>query len=287
MNRFIMIAALAVSVHAAAAESAKLAAYTGKKEMAFALDIVAPWADGGKLTVNLPEHLQFQTIGNSGIIREYNKELKGWKIADDGLSATLEADSPFQAGVHVKGEAKVSGKRVEFSIKVENNGKTVLPGVNGLFCHHYSGLSGFPQHSDHFKHSFVLLGGKVTALSDIATQKADVAVKGGNVSGCPQRPVDASSFAAKYGGAIEKDLDAALIAVTALDGKRKFLLAWTPGMCVLSNSQIPCVHGDPYFGTADPGKSVEARGVIVFTEEPLEDAVAALQKEGAGAAPRK
>lgn len=275
-------------MHCFCAEGARFAPYAGKKEMAFALDIVAPWPGGGRLTVNLPEHLQFQTTGNSGIIREYNKELKGWKIADDGLSATLEADSPFQPSVHVKGKAKiVSATRIEFTIRVDNNGKSPLVGVNGLFCHHYRGLTGFPQYRDNFKHSYVLLGGKVVPLSDLVTSKVDTVVKGANVSGCLQRPVDDKSFAAKAGGRIEKDLDAALIAVTALDGKRKFLLAWTPGMCVLSNAEIPCAHADPFFGTAEIGKHVEAKGVIVFSEDPLEDAIAALKKEGAGAPPPK
>ena len=290
MFQHCMICLIAVSatLGCVAAESTRLAPYTGRKEMAFALDIVAPWADGGRLTINLPEHLQFQTTGNSGIIREYNKDIKGWTISQDGQKATLSADSPFQPGVHVDGEAKViAAERIEFSIKVTNGGKVPLPGVNGLFCHHYRGLTGFPQYSENFKHTFVSIGGKLTALADIPTAKPETDVKGANVAGCPQRPVDAQSFAAKFGGMIEKDLDAALVAVTALDGKRKMILSWTPGMCVLSNAQIPCVHADPFFGLIEPGKSAEARGVVVFTDAPLEEAVTALRKEGAGAAPAK
>jgi hypothetical protein len=75
---------------------------------------------------------------------------------------------------------------------------------------------------------------------------------------------------------IESDIDAALIAVTARDGGRKAILTFAPGKSILSNAVIPCAHADPYFGSLEPGKSVEADGQIVFTEMPLEKAVSAL-----------
>ena len=38
-------------------------------------------------------------------------------------------------------------------------------------------------------------------------------------------------------------------------------------------SFIPCFHADPYFGTLAPGESAEVSGGILFTEEPLEEAM--------------
>jgi hypothetical protein len=82
---------------------------------------------------------------------------------------------------------------------------------------------------------------------------------------------------------IGRDIDRALIAVTAKNGKRKALLAFTPGKSILSNAFIPCVHADPYFGTIKPGESREVEGLLVFTEAPIEEAVRTLQDTGAGA----
>ena len=82
---------------------------------------------------------------------------------------------------------------------------------------------------------------------------------------------------------IERDLDLALIAVTARDGKRKAVIAFTPGKSILSNTAIPCAHADPYFGTLRPGESAEANGEILFTDSSLDEAVEALRKEGAEA----
>ena len=62
-------------------------------------------------------------------------------------------------------------------------------------------------------------------------------------------------------------------AVTSLDGRRKLILAWTPGSRLLSNAEIPCLHADPFFGTIGPGRSAEARGVLILTEGPLDPAI--------------
>jgi hypothetical protein len=51
---------------------------------------------------------------------------------------------------------------------------------------------------------------------------------------------------------------------------------------MLANAAIPCIHADPYYGPVPAGQSAEARGVLVFSDEPLEQAVQKLVREGAG-----
>jgi len=284
----VLLAGLSMSV-SYAEESVRFAKYEGHKEMAYAFDVLAPWANGGKLTINFPEHLQFKTTGKVAILAEYEKNVKGWQIAADGLSAVLEEASQFQPGVKVKATAKVvQGTRVEFTLVVTNESKSTFPDLVPLLCHHYGQLAGFPKGvPDSFKHTYAMQGGKLTALADMPFEKADAEVRGAYIAGCSQRPQNVKDFPARFGGFIEKDLDAALVALTALDGKHKVLLTWTPGMSLLSNASIPCLHADPFLGTLEPGKTVEAKGVLVFTDAALEEAVAALQKEGAGAPPKK
>ncbi|MBI3857445.1 MAG: hypothetical protein HY293_17300 [Planctomycetes bacterium] len=254
-------------------------------EYAYGLTIVPPWTDGGKLVVNFPEHLEYESRG-MGILRHNDKAPRGrWEAAPDVRSAALDVESPTAPGVRVEGEAKAVGAdRVEFRIKIVNGGKIPLPVVKPLYCWHYRELSGFPQWVDNFKHTFVLREGKPVALSEVATKTAQAKVKGGTVAGCDQQD---NGFAEKQGGLIEAGLDAAIASVESLDGKRRIVVAWSPGKSILSNANIPCLHADPFYGTIEPGRSAEARGVLLFTEKPVDEAFAALRKEGWGAAPKK
>ena len=65
----------------------------------------------------------------------------------------------------------------------------------------------------------------------------------------------------------------AFTALTASADDRKVVVFWTPGKNLLSNSAIPCIHADPYFGDLKPGESRSARGVLIFTLNSLEKLV--------------
>ncbi len=280
MNILLSCLAILQAATMASAAGPRLAEHSG--ELAYGLHVIPSWPDGGKLVINLPEHLWY---GNGmGIIRHNDKEPRGhWEVSTDGLSATLDVESPTAPGVWVKGTAKVvSESRIEITIRVVNNGEIPLPMVQPLYCFHYRHLTGFPQWTDNFKHFYVVTGGKLTALADLPTSKLDTRVKGASVIGCP-RIQGINGFAEKHGGLIEQGTDAAISAVTSLDGNRKLVIGWTPGRSLLFNARIPCVHADPYYGTIQIGKSAEARGVIVLTEVSLEEVVARLLQEGVGA----
>ena len=248
----------------------------------FGLTVVPPWADGGKLVVNLPEHLEYESRG-MGILRHNDKERTGtWTVAADGLSATLDVESTTAPGVRVTGRAVAKGAdRIELTMRITNGGRIPLPVVKPLYCFHYRTLAGFPQWVGNFKHTYVVMKGKPVALSLVSTEKPDAKVKGGTISGCRQQ---GNGFVRRNGGLIESGLDTAIAAVTALDGRRKMVISWSPGKSILSNANIPCLHADPYYGTIEPGASAEAKGVIRFTEGSLEEAVEDLRKAGWGKA---
>ena len=107
----------------------------------------------------------------------------------------------------------------------------------------------------------MVLGGRVTALADIATEKADAIAKAAPVKGVsPYR----FEFSKKRGGHIDKPLDLALSAITSKDGQRAVILYAPVGKSVLSNLQIPCLHADPYFGQIMPGESKERIVHVIF-----------------------
>src|ERR1044071_232094 len=79
----------------------RLSPYSGP--LAYGLEVIPPWPDGGKLVVNLPEHLEYDTMGK-GILRHNDKEPRGhWQVAADGMSAVLDVPGPTAEGVRVKG----------------------------------------------------------------------------------------------------------------------------------------------------------------------------------------
>lgn len=270
---------LVVCALPACAASVHFVPYHG--EFAYGLEVAPPWEDGGTLVINFPEHLE-RFPDTQGILRYSDEHPNGhWVVAADGRSATLDVDSPTMAGVHVLGVAKVvSPGRIEMSVRIDNHSDRDMAGIIPLYCVHYRGLTGFPQWQENFRHTFVVMEGKVTALADIPTERADAEVKAAYVRGCTQR--DTEKFPREHGGMIEREIDRALTAVTSLDGKRKVLLAWTPGKTLLANAAIPCIHADPYYGPIPTGKSSEVKGLLVFTDGPLEQAVQKLVAEGAG-----
>jgi hypothetical protein len=249
----------------------------------YGLTVAAPWENGGTLMINLPEHLEISE-GGPGILRNTDKVPAGhWQAAEDGRSAVLDVESTTIPGARVKGTAKVVGsERVELTMRIDNGSTMTMPAPRPLYCLQYRKLTGFPQWQENFKHTFVFIDGKVVALADVKTATADAQVKGAAVRGVPQPK---SAFVERFGGTIEEGIDAAIVAVTSLDGTRKVVTAWTPGRTMLSNSSIPCMHADPFYPELRPGASAEATGVVIFTEEPLEKVMGELLKAGAGAPP--
>ena len=249
----------------------------------YGLTVAAPWEGGGTLMFNLPEHLEISE-GALGILRNSDKVPAGhWQAAEDGRSATLDVESTTISGARVKGTAKVVGTdRIELALRIDNGSTMVMPAPRPLYCLQYRKLTGFPQWQENFKHTYVILDGKVVALADVKTATAGAQVKGAAVRGVPQPK---SAFVERAGGTIEEGIDAAIIAVTSLDGKRKVVTAWTPGRSMLTNARIPCMHADPFYPELRPGGSAEATGVVIFTEEPLGKVMGELLKAGAGAPP--
>jgi len=277
----VLCSLVSFAVPLSAAVGPRFTRYAGP--FAYGLEVVAPWQDGGTLIINLPEHLE-RWPGTQGILRHNDKAPKGhWQVSEDGKRATLDVESSTMPGIFVKGAASaVGGDRVELTMQISNTTDRALPGIRPLYCFQYRHLTGFPQWIDNFKHTYVLIGGKAVALADIPTERADADVKGAYVRGCTQR--DSDDFPRSRGGLIEdRELDAAIIAVEALKGPRKVVMAWTPGKSMLSNAAIPCAHGDPFYGPVPAGEAREAEGIVWFTEKPVEEALKTLAGEGHGA----
>jgi hypothetical protein len=250
--------------------------------MTYGLTIIPPWNDGGTLHSNFPEHLEYGDVGY-GILRHHDKRPDPWKIALDGRSASYEVESPELPGVIVQSSAVAEGDRARLRLKIINGGDKTLRTVKPLLCFWYSKLTGFPGRlSDNFKYTYVVMDGELVSLANIPTSNPKATANVAYVRDCAQH--DCDKFAKSRGGLIGHDIDAALIAVTAREGKRKIIIAFTPGKSILSNAFIPCAHADPYYGTLGPGVSAEASGVIVFTEKPLTTIVETLVKEGFGKA---
>lgn len=117
------------------------------------------------------------------------------------------------------------------------------------------------------------------ALSDLPVDRPEAYARMAQVQGCPD---EHNWWAEKMGGFIREPMERAFTALTASQGDRKVVLCSTPGKNLLSNSVIPCIHADPYFGDLMPGETRSAREMLLFTQNPLE----ALVEETASAMSR-
>lgn len=253
-----------------------------EKQFTYGLMVQSPWEAGGTLFLHFPEHLEYNPVGNS-ILRHWDKIPPPWVISPDGKQASYRVESPFLKDVFVEAFARVQQEDelpsdavcVRLAMKIINKGTVTLPVIRPLICMQYNGLNGFSKDTkSHYKHNFIAIDNELTALSDLATENSNTTFKGCVVAGCPQH--DTRSEAT--GGLIEKDMDLALSVLTSVDNRRKVIIWWTPGKSMIANANIPCLHADPYFGTANPGEEVLAEGMIIFSEGEIEPIVEYLKR---------
>ena len=73
---------------------------------------------------------------------------------------------------------------MRLSLKIINNSDKVLHDVKPLLCFQYKDLAGFPRnYEENFRYTYVILDGRVTALSDVPTEEADATAKPPATSG--------------------------------------------------------------------------------------------------------
>ncbi len=245
----------------------------------YGLAIESPWEEGGEILINLPEHLEYMPE-TQGILRHHDTNPNGrWTISEDERGAQLDVESPTVPGVTVKGAGLiVTETRVEITMAITNGAQFTLEAIRPLYCLQYRGLKGFPQKGD-MSCNYVLRDGAPTPLAEIVTEEPTTLRKGATVRGCDQIDTD---FARNHGGLIEDGVDRALVGVESVDGSRSFTFGWTPGKSMLSNVNIPCIHGDPYYGDIAPGETKSAKCVLIFVDGPVGPAFEALAAEGVG-----
>jgi hypothetical protein len=230
--------------------------------MAYGLNIVPPWPDGGSVFVNLPEHLEYMP-GTRGIARHHDKRTNVWKANADSTEAGYDVESLTEPGVFFSVIAKTMDSTVNFEVTIRNRSKQTLHSLRPLFCFQYHHLKGFPMRlSDNFKHTFTIAGGKCVAVSDVTVRNPKAIARMAQVRDC----VDEHNWwAEEMGGFMEQRIDRALTILTASQGERKILLRWTPGKNFLSNTFIPCIHADPCLGDLAPGEASSVKGELIFT----------------------
>ncbi|MHC4401455.1 MAG: hypothetical protein ACYTG0_17425 [Planctomycetota bacterium] len=238
---------------------------TGSEKAAYTVRVDSPWRGGGQLHVNFPEHLEYGPVGYT-ITRYHDPRPPAWRVEREGKFAHYEVDSmPGRGveGVKVRASAQViEPNRVRLSLKIINNSDKMLHDVKPLLCFQYKDLVGFPRgYEENFRYTYVILDGRVTALADVQTEKADAAAKAAPVKGVKPYRFD---FSKNRGGFIDKPLDLGLSAITSKDGARAVILYAPVGKSVLSNLHIPCLHADPHFGHVKPGETKERIVNVIF-----------------------
>lgn len=238
--------------------------------MAYGLNVAPPWSDGGSLFINFPEHLEYMP-GTRGIARHHDKRENVWQVSADGAEVWYEVESITEPGVFFSVKARAEGERALFEMTITNRSQIMLESIRPLICYQYHRLKGFPaSRRNNFAHTFIVIGGKPVALADLTVERSEAYARMAQVKGCPD---EHNWWAEKMGGFIEERMDMAFTALTASEDDRKVVVFWTPGKNLLSNSAIPCIHADPYFGDLAPGESRSAHGILIFTRASLEELI--------------
>ena len=235
--------------------------------MAYGLNIMPPWPDGGSIFVNLPEHLEYMPE-TKGIARHHDKRKNVWQINADSTEANYEVESLTEPGVFFAVKAKATNEKAAFEMSITNHSEKMLNSIRPLFCFQYNLLKGFPgKQSDNFSHTYIITNGKPVLVARLVVNDTNADARMAQVKDCKD---EHNWWAIKMGGFIEQRMDAAYTILTSAHDDRKVIVRWTPGKNFLSNAAIPCIHADPCIGDLVPGKSVTVYGELIFTRAPLE-----------------
>lgn len=235
--------------------------------MAYGLNIMPPWPDGGSIFVNLPEHLEYMPE-TKGIARHHDKRKNVWQINADSTEANYEVESLTEPGVFFAVKAKATNEKAAFEMSITNHSEKMLNSIRPLFCFQYNLLKGFPgKQSDNFSHTYIITNGKPVLVASLVVNDTNAVARMAQVKDCKD---EHNWWAIKMGGFIEQRMDAAYTILTSAHDDRKVIVRWTPGKNFLSNAAIPCIHADPCIGDLVPGKSVTVYGELIFTRAPLE-----------------
>lgn len=238
------------------------------QRMAYGLNILPPWPDGGSVFVNLPEHLEYMP-GTKGIARHHDKRSNVWQVNADSTDAWYRVESLTEPGVFFSAKAKSTNDIATFEFEIINNSKKELKSIRPLFCFQYNLLKGFSlANTNNFSHTFIIMNGIPVRISDIAVKNPAAIARMAQVGSCAD---EHNWWAEEAGGMIEQNIDAAYTILTATDDDRKIILQWMPGKNFLSNSAIPCIHADPCIGALEPGESRKVFGKLIFTRIPLDE----------------
>ncbi|HUQ64620.1 MAG TPA: hypothetical protein VM101_00595 [Flavitalea sp.] len=238
--------------------------------MAYGLNIVPTWSEGGSIFVNLPEHLEYMP-GTKGIARHHDNRQNVWHVNADSTEAGYTAESLTEPGVFFSVKAKSDNEKSHFTVTIENKSSKLLKSIRPLFCFQYNLLKGFPEkESDNFNHTFIIINGKPVSVDTLNVKDKNAIARMAQVGSCAD---EHNWWAEKMGGFIEQKMDAAYTILSAKNDDRKVIVHWTPGKNFLSNFEIPCIHADPCIGDLAPGQSRTVSGDLIFTRLPLEDLI--------------
>jgi hypothetical protein len=247
-----------------------------EKRMAYGLNVTPPWPDGGSFFINLPEHL-FYMPDTKGIARHHDQRKNVWEISKNGTTASYNVESVLEPGVRLSVKAIAKKDRVNFEMTITNNSSVFLKSIGALFCFQYTHLKGFPAaKTDNFAHTFIDMDGKPVALRDIKVNTMDAVARMAQVKNCKD---EHNWWAVNMGGMIEQPIDMSLTALTSSTDDRKVIVSWIPGKSILSNTIIPCIHGDPCIGDIAKGESRTVHGVLIFTRDSIESVIKELSKQ--------
>jgi hypothetical protein len=234
--------------------------------MAYGLNIVPPWSDGGSIFVNLPEHFEYMP-GTKGIARHHDKRENVWQISVDSTEAHYAVESITEPGVFFSVKATSAGQRAQFEMTITNHSEKQLNSLRPMFCYQYNLLKGFPiKLTENFAHTFIIVNNKLVSVAGLPVKNSNAIARMAHGKDCKD---EHNWWAEEMGGFIEQRMDAAYTVLTSANDDRKVLLRWTPGKNLLTNAYIPCIHADPCMGDLAPGESRTVNGELIFTRIPL------------------
>src|SRR6476661_3881012 len=154
--------------------------------MAYGLNIVPPWPDGGSIFVNLPEHLAYMPE-TKGIARHHDKRKNVWQANADSTEAYYDVESLTEPDLFLSVKAKSINQRATFEFTLTNRTHKTFKSLIPMFCFQYKTLKGFPERlTNNFAHTYLVIDGKLALVADLPVQDSSAVARGAQVKDCSE-----------------------------------------------------------------------------------------------------
>lgn len=169
----------------------------------------------------------------------------------------------FYDGIELSASAEVINSEIEFSYKIKNGTEHVISVSTGSCFMTYNA----PYFIDRrHERTFIFVDNNPIDLRNL-TPTPEELEKYSYIRVGVGKPLEAKVENRWW--SVREAADNGLVCLRSRDGKHSLGLGWANAHEIMARSTIPCLHSEPVYPSLKPGKTVETKGRLYFSDNDI------------------